>query len=128
MNLERLLELVFNNPENISIEYSNINGKEKLVVNGEELIEDDSEIKERIENYKANIKKLDDSLFEKVLDEAEKRNFNLLEMNNGLELEHYTVEDEFYANTVIDVMTELIQEVIEEEINKLADIYDQFSR
>lgn len=128
MNLERLLELVFNNPENISIEYSNINGKEKLVVNGEELIEDDSEIKERIENYKANIKKLDDSLFEKVLDEAEKRNFNLLEMNNGLELEHYTAEDEFYANNVIDIMTELIQEVIEEEINKLADIYDQFSR
>lgn len=131
MNLEKLLELVFNNPEDISIEYSNINGKEKLIVNGEDLINqsipyDDSEIKEKIANYKAKIEKLDDYIFEKVIDEAEKRCFNLYEMNKGLELEKFTPQDDLYASNVIDIMTELIQEVIKSEVQKLIDVLENF--
>lgn len=126
MNLEKLLELLFNNPDNISIEYSNINGKEKLLVNGEDLMNqgtsyDDSEIKEKIANYKAKIEKLDDYIFEKVIDEAEKRCFNLHKMNKGLELNQYTLQDAQYANDVITLMTELVKEVIQNEIQKLID-------
>ena len=131
MNLERLFELVFNNPDNISIQYSNINGEERLIVNGEDLINqgisyDDSEIKEKIANYKAKIEKLDDYIFEKVIDEAEKRSFNLYEMNKGLELESYVPQTEQYASNVIDTMTELIQEVIKNEIQKLVDTLEKF--
>lgn len=130
MNLEKLFELVLNNPENISIEYSNINGEERLIVNGEDLINqgvayDDSAIKEKIANYKAKIEKLDDYLFEKVIDEAEKRHFNLYEMNKGLELEHYTPKEENYASNVIDIMLDLIQEVTRNEIQKLVDVLEQ---
>ena len=139
MDLEKFLELLFTNPDNISIQYSNINGKEKLIVNGKDLLEeektsdnsevketyDDSEIKEKIALYKEKIEKLDDYIFEKVIDEAEKRHFNLCEMNKGLELEHYTPQDELYAINVIQVMSELIQEVIKDEIQKLVDILEE---
>lgn len=131
MNLERLLELVFNNPNDISIQYSNINGDEKLIVNGEDLTDqgepyDDSQIKEEIAEYKEKIEKLDDYIFELVIDEAEKRHFNLYEMNKGLELEHYTPQEETYASNVIEIMTELIQEVIKREVQKLIDTLEQF--
>lgn len=129
MDLEKFLELVFNNPDNISIQYSNVNGEEKLVVNGEDLTNrkyDDSQIKEKIAEYKAKIEKLDDYIFELVIDEAEKRNFNLHEMNKGLELEHYTPQDKLYANNVIEMMTEVIQEVIRREIQNLIDTLEQF--
>lgn len=139
MDLEKFLELLFTNPDNISIQYSNINGKEKLIVNGKDLLEeektsdnsevketyDDSEIKEKIALYKEKIEKLDDYIFEKVIDEAEKRHFNLCEMNKGLELKHYTPQDELYAINVIQVMSELIQEVVKDEIQKLVDILEE---
>lgn len=120
MNLERLFELVFSNPENISIEYSNKDGKETLIVNGEDLLDrsipyNDSKIKKKIADYNEKIKMLDDYIFEKVMDEAEERNFNLFEMNKGLELEHYTPQKETYANNVIEIMTDLIHEVISNE-------------
>lgn len=129
MNLERLFELIFNDPNNISIQYSNVDGEERLIVNGEDLTGqeetyDDSEIKEKIADYKAKIEKLDDYIFEKVLDEAEKQHFNLIEMNKGLELDSYTSQDALFANNVISLMTELIQEVIETEIEKLSSILE----
>ena len=132
MNLEKFLELVLTNPNNISIQYSNINGEEKLIVNGKDLSEkeeeeeyDDSSIKEDVANYKAKIKKLDDCIFEKVIDEAEKRHFNLFEMNKVLELEHYTQQEALYASKVMQIMLELIQEVIKDEIQKLIDILEE---
>ena len=131
MNLERLFELVFNHPDNISIHYSNINGKEELVVNGEDLTNqgetyDDSEIKAKIAIYKNNIENLSDYIFELVMEEAEKRNFNLVEMNKGLELEHYGLQEELYANNVIDLMTELIQEVLKREVQNLVEALERF--
>lgn len=131
MNLEKFLELVFSNPENLRIEYTNINGKEVCLVNGINVLEkdttfDDSFIKEKIANYKANLKNLNDYIFGLVIDEAEKRKFNLSEMNKGLELEHYTAEDALYADNVIKMMTELIQEVITKEIENLTCVLHQF--
>ena len=43
MNLEKFLELVLTNPDNISIQYSNINGEEKLIVNGKDLSKEEGE-------------------------------------------------------------------------------------
>ena len=134
MDLEKFLELVFTNPDNISIQYSNINGKEKLIVNGKDLSKeegeketyDDSKIKEEIALYKEKIESLDDYIFEKVIDEAERQHLNLCEMNKGLDLEHYNQEDELFAINVINIMTELVQTVLREEIQKLVDTLERF--
>ena len=62
MDFEKLINFILNNPKNINIEYSNINGEEKLVINGEEIKEesfDDSKIKEEVKNYKDIVENLD---------------------------------------------------------------------
>lgn len=69
MNFEKLFDLILANPDNISITYSNINGKETLKVNGKEVNEfDDSQIKEDIAHYKEIIDKLDSCIFVEVLE------------------------------------------------------------
>ena len=50
MNLEKIIQLITKNSD-INIQYSNINGKEKLIINGEEIKEEDTSIKEEIEEY-----------------------------------------------------------------------------
>lgn len=95
MNLERLLELVFSNPDNLRVEYSNINGKETCFVNGINVLEkeetfNDQAIKEKISLYKENLKYLDEWIWNLVIDEATNRNFNLSEMDRILDLDSYT--------------------------------------
>lgn len=129
MNLEKLLELIFNNPDNISIQYSNINGKEKLIVNGKDLSDDtfdDSEIKHFIEDYKERFSELDDNIFDLIVKEAEKRGLNLSEMNQALEQEHYTEEEAINANNVITVMSDIIAHVIKREIDSLYTVLEKW--
>lgn len=128
MNLEKVLELILNNSD-INIEYSNINGKERLIVNGEEFTEDtfdDTEIKQRIDAYKAKLEKLDDYIFGLVIDEAEHNHLNLYEMNRGLELEHYTEQDALYAENTILIMSGLIKAVLNREIKNLTSTLNEF--
>lgn len=131
MNLEKLLELIFNDPDNISIQYSNINGKEKLIVNGKDLSDDnkafdDSEIKHFIEDYKERFSELDDNIFDLIVKEAEKRGLNLSEMNQALEQEHYTEEEAINANNVITVMSDIIAHVIKREIDSLYTVLEKW--
>lgn len=131
MNLEKLLELVFNDPDNISIQYSNINGKEKLIVNGKDLSDDnetfdDSEIKHFIEDYKEKFSELDDNIFDLIVKEADKRGLNLSEMNQALEQEHYTEEEAINANNVITVMSDIIAHVIRREIDSLYTVLEKW--
>lgn len=131
MNLEKLLELIFNDPDNISIQYSNINGKEKLIVNGKDLSDDnkvfdDSEIKHFIEDYKERFSELDDYIFDLIVKEAEKRGLNLSEMNQALEQEHYTEEEAINANNVITVMSDIIAHVIKREIDSLYTVLEKW--
>lgn len=128
MDLEKLFNYVMSNPTNISITYSNIDGKEKLIVNGKDFSDtyDDSEIKAKVAAYKENIDNLSDEIFERVLEKAEQENFNLVEMNKGLELESFSEEDAIYANNVINLMSELIVETINEKMGALNDMLQRF--
>lgn len=128
MNLEKFLKLMLENPENITIQYSNINGKEKLLINGEEFKEnyDDSKIKEEIADYEEKIEKLDDHLFELVIYRAENRNFDLHQMNKELEFEHYSEEEAKRVSNNIKLMNNLIKEVITDEIESLTNILKEF--
>jgi len=69
---------------------------------------------------------LDDDVWDSVLEKAEKENFNLYEMNKGLELDSYTEQDALYANNVITLMSELIENVINEKIQTLLSIKERF--
>lgn len=120
MNLEKLLKLL--NSDNISIQYSNVNGVEKLIVNGENLLD----IKDKVEDFKKKIESLDDCVFEAVLDEAENRNFDIAKMNKSLELDNYTEEDIYYIESAIDFMSNIIREVISERIAYLEELRDKF--
>ncbi len=134
MNLEKLFELVLKNPDNISIEYTNINGSEKLIVNGEDLTDekektksyDDSKIKNKIARYKKSISYLDEWVWNLVIDEASKRGYNLKEMDKGLNLESFTAQDALYASNVIEMMTEVIQDTLKQEVQSLVDLMERF--
>ena len=130
MNFEKLLELILNNPTNLNIKYSNINGEEKLTVNGEDVtIEesfDDSEIKNKVDLFKSKLETLDDRTFELIMDEVECRHLNLTEMNKSLDLEHYDEEKATYVNNVITILSEIVRNVIKEEIENLNDILKEW--
>ena len=129
MNLDKFLEMVFNNPDNISIEYSNINGKEKLIVNGKDMLEqkfDDSDIKNRISLYKENIGYLDEWIWNVVIDEATKRNFNLSEMDKILNLESFTKEQAEQAKNIIVIMNELIRDIPDTVIQSMVTLKERF--
>lgn len=131
MNLEKFLELVFNNPDNIRIEYSNINGKETCFVNGVSVLEkektfDDRPIKEKIARYKENLNYLDEWIWNLVIDEANNRCFNLSEMDKILKLDSYTEQEALQASNTIDLMSELINEILKQEVQSLTDLMERF--
>lgn len=128
MNLEKLLELVFENPDNISIEYSNINGKEKIIVNGKELsIFDDSEIKTLISEYKKNIELLDDCTFTEAMEALEDRsNIDLNQLDKLINQESFTEKEAQTIKAHIDFMSSIIHEKISNKIQVLTELLDKF--
>lgn len=134
MDLEKLFELVLKNPDNISIKYTNINGNEKLIVNGEDVTDEkeetksynDSEIKNKIAQYKKNISYLDEWVWNLVIDEASKRGYDLKEMDKGLNLESFTAQDALYASNIIEIMSEVIQDILKQEVQSLVDLMERF--
>ena len=122
MNLERLFELVFSNPDNISIQYQNLNGKEKLVVNGEELTTDskfdDSQIKELVSKYKVSIDSIDDCDFVAIMEEVGKH-LDLKTFDELLTQESYSEED----SAILESMISFTKLAIHEHLtNKIEDI------
>lgn len=125
MDLEKFFELLFSNPDNIHLEYSNINGQESLRINGEEVIDtpdeyDDTSIKEYIARFKDNIQSLDDCTFVEVIDEIE-HTIDIQSLDELISQESFT-EDEAeliygqlnFINTVIhDKLTNKVQNIIE---------------
>ena len=41
MNIEQIFKLIDSNPENLSIQYTNKNGTERLIINGQDVLEED---------------------------------------------------------------------------------------
>lgn len=130
MNLEKLFELVFSNPNNLRVEYSLADGKETCFVNGINILErevfDDRAIKDEISRYKENLNYLDEWVWNLVMDEAANRNFNLLEMDRILNLDSYTEEEALQASNTIDIMSSLINEILKQEVQSLIDLMERF--
>lgn len=130
MNLERLFELVFSNPDNLRVEYSLVDGKETCFVNGINILERevfcDRAIKEEISRYKENLNYLDEWVWNLVMDEAANRNFNLLEMDRILNLDSYTEQEALQARNTISIMSDLINEILKQEVQSLVDLMERF--
>lgn len=124
MNIEKFIEQVLKNPNNINIQYSNINGKEKLILNGKEIKFDDTEIKNKIAEYKAKVAKIDDCLFSEIIDRIE--DSELSKMNSALELDSYNEEETKTAEEVMCIMSDVIKDTIYKKIEKLGNLLDEF--
>lgn len=127
MNLERLFELVFSNPSNINIQYQNINGKEKLVVNGEELTTDkkfdDSKIKELVSKYKASIDSIDDCDFVEIMEEVG-NHLDLKTFDELLTQESYDEEDAAILESMISFTKLAIHEHLSNKIEDIKEILE----
>ena len=124
MDIEKLLELL-NAHDNVRIEYSFIDGRESLKVNGEEVIPsyDDSSIKKMIKEFKANIELLDDNTFTKVLEETK---LSLTDVINLLDQESFTEEEAVQAQNYIETLSTSIKEKLASNMDTLHYIYNRF--
>lgn len=124
MDIEKIFELI-NSHDNVRIEYSFIDGRESLKVNGEEVIPsyDDSSIKKMIKEFKANIELLDDNTFTKVLEETK---LSLTDVINLLDQESFTEEEAVQAQNYIETLSTSIKEKLASNMDTLHYIYNRF--
>lgn len=124
MDIEKLLELL-NAHNNVRIEYSFIDGRESLKINGEEVNStyDDSSIKKMIKEFKANIELLDDNTFTKVLEETK---LSLTDVINLLDQESFTEEEAIQAQNYIETLSTSIKEKLADKMDTLYYIYNRF--
>lgn len=135
MNLNDLLKMVLSNLDGLNIEYSYIDGQESLKVNGEEICTceknceckkyDDSELIRKIENHKKLLNSLDDCTFMDVTEILKEENVNLCALNNFMEKEHYSKEDEIIAEKYISLVSDVIRDVISMKLDNLEYILTQ---
>ena len=131
MDLEKLFKLLFNTPENICIEYSNIDGKESLKINGEDFTDtpkeevyDDTAIKEYISKYKDNIQALDDCTFVEVIEEVEDI-IDIQTLDSLLNQDSFTKDDAELIHGQIQIINKVIHEKL---VNKIQDLQELLDR
>lgn len=128
MDFEKLINFILNNPKNISIEYSNINGEEKLVINGEEIKEeesfDDSKIKEEVKNYKDIVENLDDCLFLEIVEDMSEK-VDVKTFDELLEQDSYTEDEAEIVSQMMNITKTVIYEHVVQKIQDLKEILEQ---
>ena len=123
MNLEKLLETILNTP-NIDIQYSNIDGVETLIINGEE-VKEESQIVKDIKEYKENIELLDDCLFVKAMEKVAE-DYCINEIEDFLNKKEFNKEEEQDAIALLEVLKNNIRETILDEIKNLYSLIEKF--
>lgn len=122
-NMEEILNALLNG-EIKSLEYSFIDGKETLKINGEEIKnEEESKIQSLIKEYKENIELLDDCTFVEVLDETP---FDLKHFDTLLNKKSLTKEESKYVEEAIKHMNNSIHNKLEEKIKDLTELIKKF--
>ena len=131
MDLEKLFKLLFNTPENICIEYSNIDGKESLKINGEDFTDtpkeevyDDTAIKEYISKYKDNIQALDDCTFVEVIEEVEDI-IDIQTLDSLLNQDSFTKDDAELIHGQLQIINTVIHEKLVNKIQNLQELLDR---
>lgn len=127
MDLEKLLQLVLNCPDNFKLEYSNIDGQESLKLNGEELIDkyDDSEVKEYISKYKEDIELIDDCLFLEVIEEISET-LDVQALDELLDQDSFTEEESELVYGQLTFIKAAFHEKIQNKIQDLEELLEKF--
>ena len=86
----------------------------------------ESNIKEKIANYKRNLDLLDDCIFVDVLDELPTYNIDLKQFDELLNKEELTEPEEIYVSYLIDFTNSLIRQHIADKIEDLNELIDNF--
>ena len=126
----KLIDLIFENPNDIHIQYSNINGEEKLLINGQEVKEeslefDDTEIKNSIAQFKENLKKVDDNLFITFC-ESLGQIMDVNEFNKLLDLESFNKAEAEHVGCLMQQSKNVLIELINSRIEYLNDLKEMF--
>ena len=131
MNLEKVIDLILSDSD-INIQYSNINGTEKLIVNGEEISEketpenfDDTETLKRVKRHEEFLNELDDDIFNEGL-EVIREKYDLITIDSLLEKDSYNETEAEVINSFIDFAESLYKDIIKNKINNLKNLLDRF--
>lgn len=131
MNLEKVIDLILSDSD-INIQYSNINGTEKLIVNGEEISEqetpenfDDTETLKRVKRHEEFLNELDDDIFNEGL-EVIREKYDLITIDSLLEKDSYSETEAEVINSFIDFAESLYKDIIKNKINNLKNLLDRF--
>lgn len=131
MNLEKVIDLILSD-SNINVQYSNINGDEKLIVNGEEISEketpenfDDTETLKRVKRHEEFLNELDDDIFDEGLEVIRKK-YDLITIDSLLEKGSYSETEAEVINSFIDFAESLYKDIIKNKINNLKNLLDRF--
>lgn len=129
MDLEKFFELLLSNPDNIHLEYSNINGQESLRINGEEVIDtpdeyDDTPIKEYIAKFKDNIQLLDDCTFVEVIDEIE-HTIDIQSLDELISQESFTEDEAELIYGQLNFINTVIHEKLANKVQDMTELLDR---
>ena len=86
----------------------------------------ESNIKEKIANYKRKLDLLDDCIFVDVLDELPTYNIDIKQFDELLNKEELTESEETYVSYLIDFTNSLIRQHITNKIEDLNELIDNF--
>lgn len=136
MNLEKLFNLIFDNLNDINIQYSNINGEEKLLINGEEIKSesesedhtvkfDDTDILKEVDNFKNNVNGLDDELFIKLIEQLNGM-MDVNEFDKLLNQESFIENEAECVHCLIEQTNTVIIDIISNEIERFEELRERF--
>ncbi len=86
----------------------------------------DTNIKDKIANYRKNLDLLDDCIFVDVLDELSTYNVNLKQFDELLNKEELSESEKTYVSYLIDFTNSLIRQHILNKITDLNELIDNF--
>lgn len=86
---------------------------------------DDSEIKEKVANYKSSIEALDDSTFLDILDEM-REVIDIKEFDSLLDSESFTKETAARVEELIEHSTLIVHRFLQNKIQDLMALYERF--
>lgn len=129
MDLEKFFELLFSNPNNVHLEYSNINGQESLRINGEEVINtpdeyDDTPIKEYITKFRDNIQLLDDCTFVEVIEQVENV-IDIQTLDELLSQESFTQDEAELIYEQLNFINTVIHERLVSKVQDMVELLDR---
>lgn len=129
MDFENLIKLMVNDPENLHIFYELKDGKERLVVNGEEIKAkeefDDSGILNEIQIYKKNIELLDDCVFVEVMEEISE-NIDIKTFDTLINQKHFTETEAEHIIECLDYINNVIKDRLCMKIDSFVRLLDRF--